>query len=154
MKLTWFLMCIILFSYNAWRCLDQFLLSGTVTKSSQEGQQLHKFPMICIYPDNLPEERMAKLNMTPEGYQNGDLWRAANMTEEEVYDYLSLGFENLVEKIKIKKYKMKNSGAYEIVYIDSADWTISALQFLQNDYYHNLKRSCLVFPHEHFPIGI
>ena len=154
MKLTWFFLCMLLFSYNAWRCVHQYLLFETVTKSSQEGQEMHKFPMICISPESLAKEQTVKLNMTPEGYQNGESWRAANMTEEEVYDNLSLGFGNLVKKIKIHKYKMKNSGAYEKIYIDSEDLEMSALKVLQNDYYYNLKKSCLVFPHESFPFGI
>ena len=154
MKLTWFFFCTLLFSYNAWRCVDQYLLFETVTKSSQEGQELHKFPMICIGPEELSKEETAKLNMTPKGYQNGDMWKARNMTEEEVYDNLSLGFGKLVKKIKIRKYKMKNSGAYESVYFNSEELKMSAVQVLETDYYRSLKRSCLVFPHEHFPFGI
>ena len=154
MKLIWFTVCLLLFSYNAWRCVDHYLLSGTVTKSSQEGQELHKFPMVCIGPEMLSNKQTSKLNMTPTEYQNGDFWRAGNMTEEEVYEDLSLGFGDLVQKIRIRKNKMKNSGAYESVYIESEDLKQSEVQVLENHYYYELKRICLTFPNDNFPFGI
>ena len=74
-KFTWFTLCMLLFSYNAWRCVGKYLLFETVTKSSQEGQDLHEFPMICLGPENLSDERASKLNMTPKEYQKGGKWR-------------------------------------------------------------------------------
>ena len=74
---------------QAWRCLDQYLLFETVTKSSQEHQELHDFSIICLGPENLSEERTAKLNITPEEYHNGGNWRTEKMNEEQVYNNLS-----------------------------------------------------------------
>ena len=98
LKPTWFILCMILFSYNAWRCLDQYLLFETVTKSTQDGQELHEFPMICLGPETLTEEKAAKLNMTTEEYQEGGIWSTEGMNEEEVYINLSTVIGDLVKK--------------------------------------------------------
>ena len=153
MKSTWFLLCMLLFSYNAWRCVDQYLMFETVTKSSQERQELHEFPMICLGPENLPENRTGKLNMTPKDYWDGN-WRTERMSEEEVYNNLSLHFEDLVEKVIITKTKMKYSRAYEKVIITNEDMDISGVRLDRSDYYWELKRNCLKFSHEIFPFGI
>ena len=154
MKSTWFLLCMSLFSYNAWRCLDQYLQFETVTKSSQEEQKFGEFPMICLGPVKLSEERTAKLNMTTSDYQKGVMWRTEKMNEEEVYNNLSLVFEDLVTKIRIRKTKMQNSEAYETIEIPSKDLKLSKIQVIQSDYYYELKRTCLIFPLATFPFGI
>ena len=154
MKSTWFFLCLLLFSYNAWRCLDQYLLFKTVTKFSQEEQQLHEFPMICLGPDKLAEERTAKLNMTPEAYQKGEIWRTEKISEEEVYNNLSTRFKELVKKIKIRKTKSRNSGANEELNVESEDLNTSEVHVTESDYYKNLRRTCFQFPSEMFPFGI
>ena len=117
----WFLLCLVLFSYNAWRCVDQYLLFETVTKSSQGRQELHKFPLICLGPFGLSEERAAKLNMTPKAFRQGGVWRTEQMAEEEVFANLSMGFSDLVENMRIDQTKMKNSDAYLKVNADSCN---------------------------------
>ena len=154
LKFTWFVFCLFLFSYNAWRCVDQFLLLETVTKSSQERQELQNFPMICLGPESLLKETTGKLNMTPNAYRMGVSWRKENMSEEEVYNNISVGFEDLVHKIRVSKTKMKDSGAYEKIYIESKDIELSGIQLIQSDYYWELKRFCMLFPHDSFPYGI
>ena len=129
MKLTWFLMCIILFSYNAWRCLDQYFQLETVTKSSQEEQKFGEFPMICLGPQKLSEERTAKLNMTTKDYQKGGVWRTEKMNEEEVYNNLSSIFEDLVTKLEIRKTAIKNSEVYQKVEIKSKDMELSKVDY-------------------------
>ena len=121
----------------------------TVTKSSQEGQELHEFPMICLGPENLAENRTGKVNMTPKDYWGGK-WRTERMSEEEVYNNLSLNFGHLVEKVKITKTKMKYSRAYEKVIITNEDMDMSGVRLDRSDYYWELKRNCLKFPHEIF----
>ena len=125
MKSSWFILCLGLFSYNSWRCLDQYFLFETVTKSSQEQQVSGEFPMICLGPGNLSENRTAKLNMTPHDYQIGGMWRTEKQNEIEVYNNLSLTFEDLVTEIDIFNTTMKNSEAYEKVKIKSEDLKFS-----------------------------
>ena len=152
-KSTWFLLCTLLFSYNAWRCVDQYFQFETVTKSSQEHHELHEFPMICLGPETLTVERAAKLNMTPKEYQAGN-WRTEKMNEEQVYNNLSHNIADLVKQIKINKRKMKHSGAYEKMSINIEDLERSGVHVIQSDYYFELKRTCLRFPNEMFPFGI
>ena len=153
MKSAWFLFCMLLFCYNAWRCVDHYLLYETVTKSSQEGQELHQFPMICLGPETLAEERTRKLNMTPKEYQDGK-WRTERMGEQEVYNNLSLHLKDFVKKVRINKTKMKYSGKYEEVRIASEDLKMFGVQLSSSDYYWELKRTCIQFPYELFPFGI
>ena len=49
---------------------------------------------------------------------------------------------------------MKNSAAFESVNIDSEDLGNSVIHVIENDYFWELKRSCFVFPKDHFPFGI
>ena len=154
MKSIWFIICLVLFSYNAWRCLDEYFLFETVTKSSQEEQKAGEFPMICLGPSELSKNRIARLNMTPHDYQIGGKWRTEKLTEIEVYNSLSLTFEKLVKEIEILNTTVKNSEAYEKVKIKSEDLKFSEVKVMQSDYYYELKRTCLAFPLENFPFGI
>ena len=153
-KYTWFFTCFFLFCYNAWRCVNQYLLAETVTKTSQERQELHNFPLICLGPDSLSKTRTAKLNITPEDYQKGGVWKTVVMSEEEVFKNLTLGFTSLVKKIKVNKTKKKNSDAYEKVHIKSEDWEKSGVTIVPSDYYYELRRHCVKFPTKVFPYGI
>ena len=148
------MLCFILFSYNAWRCLAKYSQSETVTKTSLEKQELHQFPTICLGVEKLTREMTGKLNITPQEYWDGVTWRKGNMSEEDVFDNLSVGFSDLVEKISIKKTKMKNSGAYDTISVDGDDLEMSGVQLIRSDYYYELKRYCVQFSHARFPYGI
>ena len=58
-------------------------------------------------------------------------WKNDKMTGEEVYHNISVRFEDLLHKIRVSKTKMKNSGAYEKIYIDK----LSGVRLIQSDYY-------------------
>ena len=138
----------------AWRCVDKYLQFETVTKSSKERQELHKFPLICLGPDSLSKEKTARLNMTPEEYQKGGIWTTEQMNEEQVFENLSLGFSDLVKKIRIDKTKMKNSDAYDKIYIESKDLEVSGVKVIPSDYYFELRRHCVLFSKDIFLHGI
>ena len=84
----------------------------------------------------------------------GGKWRTEMMNEEEVYSNLSTTIGDIIKKIVINKTKMKNSGAYEKVEIYHEDLELSGVQVIQSDYFYELKRTCLRFPHQMFPFGI
>ena len=76
------------------------------------------------------------------------------MDGEEVFNNLSVGFSDIVNKIRISKTKIKNSGSYKKLWIQNNDLKSSVVTLLQSDYYYELKRHCLQFSHKDFPFGI
>ena len=110
--------------------------------------------MICLGPEKLSENRTAKLNMTPHDYQIGGMWRTEEQNEIEVYNNLSLIFEDLVTEIEIFNTTVKNSEAYEKVKIKNEDFKLSEVKVIQSEYYLELKRNGLTFSFKNFPFGI
>ena len=122
------------------------MLSETVTKTSEERQELHPFLIICVSPYSFPTIEADRLNVTYKKYKYGQRWATKFLTEEEVYDTISVELEDLLSMIVIEKTAAKNSENYEKVTIrNMKDLKKSGVIVQQEDYYSVLKIWCLKF---------
>ena len=62
-------------------------------------------PSICIRPSEISKQKLLHLNLTNDGYRKKGHWRSQfrNLDEEETYNELSTTFEDLIEKIVVRR---------------------------------------------------
>ena len=132
------LICISFFSYQAIKCLDEFMKQQPLTRRSVEIQQLYPLPSICVQPLNIS---YSLHNLTQEGYQWEGKWRSVlpEFDDEETYNNISASFQDLVEQIQVERNVDGDSDSYETVQLSiDDDFSIDRC-----DYYFNLKCFCI-----------
>ena len=101
------LLCGILFTYKAFECTDAYS-NQQPTRSFHDKHNMFPFSSICIKPEMISNDKLNLHNLTFNGYTKEGKWKSnfSTFDEERPYDDLSALFEDLVEKIKIKKELM------------------------------------------------
>lgn len=125
MKFSYFIIfrlcCLVLFSYQAARCLQEYINQDANTKEIHTNQENHQRPHICV--SNYKFE-FVKNNYTEddfEKYENG-FWKLdENLSEGEFYDFVTPKFSDLVEKLVVYKLLGPVGDKYEKIKIKVAE---------------------------------
>ena len=146
-------LCSSLFLYNGFRFLLTFLEYDTITKSSQDRQENHPRPMICLSTKNL-----LRVSQKHEQYHDGDwLLSLSNVSAEDVYDLISPRLADLITSIRLQRTLYSLGDEYEYVDIkadNETDLTSNGLLISRCDYYEYLKCYCLSLSSRHYPHGV
>ena len=157
-RLLFSLICLSIFLYQSYLCLQNYLRQDTVTKVSQERQTNYPFPVICLENlfaiSRLSKEKLDNLNITAADYRKNGIWKSKNYSEEETYNFLSYDLTDLVEEIKVYKNTDDNSDRYIKQRYKTIDfpWNISVTS-TRCDYYYSLKCFCIEFSSVEFREG-
>ena len=145
------LLCISIFLYEAFQCTYSFINQTPFSQNNIENQELYPLPSFCFTQREIPNTHLH--NLTEEGYKTKGLWRSSSQVfdDEETYKNLSASFEDLVEKIKIKREFTDGSDAYEKESLTSTD---NGLLLNRCDSDSDLKCFCLNFSPKQMSFGI
>ena len=118
MKKIFFLLfriiCLILFVNQVVVIMKEYKNHKPVTSVRNEKQEGYPLPLFCISTDEFNyEDFNTTANITFDEYSRGK-WRTTNnMSEEELFDFLSPSLSNLVGKIKIANNTDPVGDSYE-----------------------------------------
>ena len=131
--------CTCFFIYKAYECVDKYLQSEMVTKTSEENQENYPIPQICINQHWIPDEKLDSLNITYKEYNKQGRLKSNGsiMNEEHIYDYLSSYFTDLVDRVVLSRMANPTSDDYEKVTFKSNEKSRMTLN--RCDYYDKLK---------------
>jgi hypothetical protein len=143
--------CLCIFLYKAEECLGQYLRHETVSKQSQAAQQAHPLPSVCITSRPWAKARLEGVGLTIKQFTERGVWTTGNMTAEQVYEFASPMFEDLVKKIVVR-VSMRNTDRFKEVSIyankDADYMKKKGLVIKRSDYYYYLKVFCMEFSYE------
>ena len=144
---------LVLFIYQAYACLHDYVYQEPVTKTQENTQGVAHLPIICISkkfrPNNL-------FNISLEDYKKGH-WKADGLTEEDLFQNLSEKLEDLtMDVIEVEKFVDKG-GQYENRFIslsNETDLKRNGIKSFELHYYYYLKTYCYEFSKKDFQLGI
>jgi hypothetical protein len=138
--------------YKAGECIYKYLQYETVSANSLEMQGTFPIPYICFVSKPFVEKQLLKLNLSEEEYTDGAKWTTANMTPEELYEFASPKYEDILKKIEVGASR-PNTDLYDEVHFDASmksdELKKKGLIVKRFDYQSGLKRYCLQFSFEH-----
>ena len=141
------LTCSGLFLYKALECIIAYRKFETVSKNTLKDQQLFPLPSICVASEAWVEGQLQIKGLNKKEYKQGG-WTFPNWTEEELYDFVSPTFEDLVTRI-IARPSLPNTDKFKTINIWS---NMSALEMkklgmtvTRADFHAKLKVYCMEF---------
>ena len=148
------ILCCAIFLYNGCRIVSTYVEYDTVTRSSQDKQENHPRPMICLSTKNL-----LRVENEHGQYHWGDwLLGRANQTAEEVYDLVSPTFSDLIKSISIQRTLFAIGEEYEYIDINvtekETELSANGLLISRCDYYEYLKCYCISLDPRNFTHGV
>ena len=107
------ILCLIVFVNQVVVIMKEYKSQKPVTSVRNEKQEDFPLPIFCISTDEFNyEDFNTTANITFDEYSRGK-WRTNNMSEEELFDFLSPSLSNLVGKIKIANNTDPVDDSYE-----------------------------------------
>ena len=96
--------CLILFVNEVVVILSEYQDQKPVTNVRNEKQEDYPKPLFCFSTDGFDYENFnTTTNITFYEYARGIKWRTDDMSEEELFDFLTPNLSDLISKIKIAK---------------------------------------------------
>ena len=145
------LICSGLFLYKAIECTINYMKFETVSKNSLQDQTLFPLPSICVASKFWVQSQLQKLGLTRKLYQAGK-WNIPNMTEEELYDFASPRFEDLVTQI-IVRAGIPNTDDWRSINIrtnmSEVEMKNRGMAITRPDSHTSLKTYCMEFVYEY-----
>ena len=152
-KISFQIFCSGLFLYYFYTFIVTYLKYDTVTKTSQDKQENHPRPLICLSTKNL-----LRVDQLHEEYHDGNwLLSMTNVSAEEVYDLVSPRLSDLISSIKLQATLYSLGDEYKYVEIDAnneTDLIINGLVLSRCDYYEYLKCYCISLDPRTYPHGV
>ena len=107
------ILCLIVFVNQVVVIMKEYKSQKPVTSVRNEKQEDFPLPIFCISTDEFNyKDFNTTTNITFDEYSRGK-WRTNNMSEEELFDFLSPSLSNLVGKIKIANNTDPVGDSYE-----------------------------------------
>ena len=106
--------CLILFVNEVVVILNEYKSQKPISSVRNEKQEDHPKPLFCISTDEFNYENFnTSTNITFDEYSRGIKWRTDDMSEEELFNFLTPSLSNLIGKIKIAKNTDPLGDSYE-----------------------------------------
>ena len=150
-KVIFTILCIALFFKESYDSIKAYLKYETLSKSTQERQENHPLPWICVEASKADEVKFEALNLTSDDYVKNGKWKpeVSSMDEKFVYDAVSYTLGDLIEHIEMESSSEKDSDHYELKELKLEDRTTERC-----DYYKRQKCNCIKIPLELAPHGV
>ena len=100
-KISFILLCIAIFIFEAYQCVKDFLNQKPLTRRSVEKQELYPLPSICI--EGVEFQNLDLHNLTGKGYLKKGRWRSVlpDFDDEQTDNKISKSFNDIVDRIRI-----------------------------------------------------
>ena len=140
------LLCSVLFLYQAGFCIYEYTFQEVASKTYFENQENYPRPSICITTEKFKfADFNNSLNISHKEYIKGK-WKVGNVTEEEMYDFLTPKFSDLVTKIEIGNLTKPVGDEYDKIILsvdESTNFEEEGIEIQQLGHYYHLKCYCL-----------
>ena len=135
-------LCTLLFAYQVYHCIEDFLNQTPIPFTKVENQELHPLPSICISQTGILKRKITRHNIRPEDYFILGKWKSSlpEYDETETYNDISASFEDLIHSVTISKEIDDVSQTYIKEKISS---TNKSLPIGRCDYHNTLKCYCI-----------
>ena len=135
--------CLFIFSYQAWISFQDFLEKRTFTNSKFTKQEGSPLPLVCITTEGFDYYSFNNsLNVTNDEYVDGK-WKVNNLSERELWDFLSPNLSDLITKIYFYKTLRNDSEKYSKVKIPVENLPGLGVEIKRKDYHSNPRIFCL-----------
>ena len=103
-----------LFAYEAGQCIHRYVKYETVSKQSQERQENHPMPQICLSSPDYAQEKLKSVGIDINSYRKEGQWisNSSQLNEEEMFSFASPRLNDLVDNIDIRKTIAEDRDAY------------------------------------------
>ena len=159
MKFSYFylfrLSCLLIFSYQSYRCLEEFINQEANTKEFYSYQEETTRPQVCFA---VPKFEFVQDQLSDDDfdeYLEGD-WKMNRSSAEEFYESVSAELEDLVSEIRVYKLLGPLGDKYDKIKYklkDDDDWKQN-FKIDRKDYHDFLKAYCVDVRNDVFPHGI
>ena len=140
------LLCSFLFIYQAGFCICEYTYQEVASQTHFENQEDYPRPMICLTTDKFMfKDFNDSMNISHKEYIKGK-WKVGNVTEEDLYHFLTPKISDLVTKIEIGNLSKPAGDEYEKVILkvnEGANFAEEGIQIQQLGHYYHLKCYCL-----------
>ena len=159
-RLFFILACICLFSYEAGQCLYRYLEFDNVSKQTQERQENHPMPEICISSTSFAKKKLTSVGLEFNSYVYEGQWvsNSSQLNEEEMFEFASPKLSDLVDKVSISKTIDEHRDAYQMISFNTSHskdkLEKDGLIIKQVFYYYEFAIFCFSISSDVFPFGI
>ena len=125
--------CFTLFVYQVFVIINEYQNQEPITRQRNERQEDYPKPLFCFSTNEFNYENFnTTLNITFDEYTRGIKWRTDDMSEEELFYFLTPRLSDLISKIKIAKNTDPVGDSYETI-----KFPIQEDQYKEVDTYNN-----------------
>ena len=137
------LSCLGIFLYQAWYLFEDYSTKRTLADIGFTSQDEYPLPSICITTNNFFYNSFKNtLNITFDEYVRGK-WKVNDLSERELWDFLSPKLSDLIQKIVIYKKLEKGGEKYSAVEISVENLSSFGVDIERKDYYVYPRIFCL-----------
>ena len=138
--------CFFLFSYESYKCLEEYINQQPITKDWHSMQEKFPMPQICFTTLGLTFVSDKYNDSDFKRYKNG-VWNFDNTTEEELFEAITPKLSDLISEITFNKLKSNVGDNYEKIRVSVSNSTEMerSIKVNRKDYYAFLKTYCLTY---------
>ena len=140
LSLLFRIFCVILFTVQVLNIMNEYGNQKPATIHSNERQEAYPRPLFCFSVNEFDNENFnTSANITFNEYTSGN-WKTDDMTEEELFNFLTPKVSSLIKKIRIKKNTDPTGDSYESIDITIPEYNIEKVNKPEMDYSYDLPK--------------